>query len=108
MGDVVLTELLRDRGRVPPPPPRVDVYVIPIGEEMVRPGRQVLRRLRDRGLRADGPYVPLRLAKALKLADQAGATRAVLVGPDEWGEGAVKVRDLSSGDERVVPVEELE
>ena len=108
MGDVVLTELLRDRGRVPPPPSRVDVYVVPIGEEMVRPGRQVLRRLRDRGLRADGPYVPLRLAKALKLADQAGATRAVLVGPDEWGEGGVRVRDLESGDERVVPLDDLE
>ena len=86
----------------------LDVYVVPIGEEMVRPGRQVLRRLRDRGLRADGPYVPLRLAKALKLADQAGATRAVLVGPDEWGEGGVRVRDLQSGDERVVPLEDLE
>jgi histidyl-tRNA synthetase len=108
MGDVVLTELLRDRGRLPPAPARVDLYVIPIGDEMVRPARQVLRRLRDRGLRADGPYAPIRVGRALKAADQSGAARAVIVGPEEWAEGSVRIRDLSSGDERVITLDALE
>ena len=108
MGDVVLTELLREKGRLPPPPARVDLYVIPIGPEMVRPARQVLRRLRERGLRADAPYAPIRVGRALKAADQSGASRAVLVGPDEWAEGSVRVRDLGSGEERVVSLDALE
>ena len=108
MGDVVLTELLRERGKLPPPPPRVDVFVVPIGAEMLRPARQVLRRLRDRSIRADGPYAPLRVGRGLKAADQAGAARAMLVGPSEWADGSVRVRDLRSGEERVVPLDELE
>jgi histidyl-tRNA synthetase len=86
----------------------VDLYVIPIGDEMVRPARQVLRRLRDRGLRADGPYAPIRVGRALKAADQSGAARAVIVGPEEWAEGSVRIRDLSSGDERVITLDALE
>jgi histidyl-tRNA synthetase len=108
MGDVVLTELLRERGKVPPTPARAEVFVVPIGAEMVRPARQVLRRLRDRGLRADGPYGPVRVGRALKAADQSGAARAVLVGPDEWADGNVRIRDLRSGEERVVCLDELE
>jgi histidyl-tRNA synthetase len=108
MGDVVLGELLQERGRIPPPPPRIDVYVVPIGESMLGATRRVLRRLRDRGVRADAPFSPVRVGKALRAADQAGATRAVLVGPDEWGEGSVRVRDLGSGDEQVVSLDALE
>jgi histidyl-tRNA synthetase len=47
------------------------------------------------------------VGKALKLADAAGARRAFLVGPDEWSEQKVKVRDLSSGEETTVDVESL-
>jgi histidyl-tRNA synthetase len=108
MGDAVLTELLSARGLLPAEPPRVDVFVIPIGAEMGAPARQVVRRLRDRNVAAETPYTPLRVGKALRAADQAGARRAVFVGPDEWADGAVKIRDLVSGEERVVPVDELE
>jgi histidyl-tRNA synthetase len=108
MGDVVLTDILRDRGRVPPPPPRAELYVIPVGESMLGPARRVLRLLRDRGLRADAPYAPVRVGRALRAADQAGARRAVIVGPEEWSAGQVRVRDLSSGEERAVALDDLE
>jgi histidyl-tRNA synthetase len=108
MGDAVLSELLTERGLLPAEPPRIDVLVVPIGPDMGAPARQVVRRLRDRGVAAETPYAPLRVGKALRAADQSGARRAILVGPDEWAEGSVKVRDLASGEERVVRVEELE
>jgi histidyl-tRNA synthetase len=108
MGDVVLTELLRETGKVPPTPPRAEVCVVPIGEEMLRPARQVVRSLRDRGVRVETPYAPVRVGRALKAANQAGAERAVLVGPDEWEQRSVRVRDLRSGEEHVVPLDKLE
>ena len=108
MGDMVLGELLRDRGLVPDAPPRVDVFVVPIGDEMLGPGRRVLAQLRARGVAADGPYSAAKVGRALKAADAAGASRAVLVGPDEWAEGAVRVKDLASGQETVVPLADLE
>ena len=45
--------------------------------------------------------------EALKAADLAGARRAYLVGPDEWSQGAVRVKDLQSSREEVVDLEKL-
>ena len=108
MGDAVLGELLRERGLVPATPPRVEVAVVPVGEEMLGPSRRVLRRLRDRGVSADAPYAAQRVGRALKAADAAGARRAVLVGPEEWKDESVLVRDLVSGEEKRVRLDELE
>ncbi|MHC4731583.1 MAG: His/Gly/Thr/Pro-type tRNA ligase C-terminal domain-containing protein, partial [Planctomycetota bacterium] len=61
----------------------------------------------DAGMSAEAPYAPVKVGKALKLADAAGARRAFLVGPDEWADQMVKVRDLASGEETTVSVESL-
>ena len=108
MGDVVLTELLAERGLVPDEAPRLEVVVVPIGEEMSGPARRVLRRLRDRGVAAEAPYAPVKLLKALRAGEAAGATRAVLVGPDEWADGSVVVRDLAVREDRTVKFDDLE
>jgi histidyl-tRNA synthetase len=108
MGDVVLGELLAERGLLPAAPARIDAYVIPVGPELVAAARLVLAQLRRRGIAADAPYGAPRLAKALRAADAAGARRAILVGPDEWSQRAVKVRDLVSGEERLVPLDRLD
>jgi histidyl-tRNA synthetase len=111
MGDMVLGELLREKKLLPDRPPRIDVYVIPIGDEMCGPARQVLRHLRDRDVRADAPYQAAggaRLGKALRTADQAGARRAILVGPDEWASRSVRVKDMATREERVVRLDELD
>ena len=108
MGDVVLGELLAERGLLPAAPPRIDAYVIPVGDELVAAARQVLVQLRRRGVAADAPYGAPRLGKALKAAAAAGARRAILVGPEEWSERSVKVRDLVSGEERRVALDALE
>ena len=108
MGDVVLGRLLSERGLMPDPPPRVDVVVVPIGEEMRAPARRVVRLLRERGVPADTPYASPKLLKALRAAEAAGATRAVIVGPDEWARDSVVVRDLSARQDREVTLEDLE
>jgi histidyl-tRNA synthetase len=107
MGDMVLCELLSARDLIPDTPPRVEVYVVPIGDEMCTAARGVLNALRRQGVAADGPYRSARVGRALKAADAAGAKRAVLVGPDEWAEGKVRVKDMASGDEKTVAVDEL-
>jgi histidyl-tRNA synthetase len=107
MGDVVLTELLAEKGLRPAPRRRLEWFVVPVGPELLGVARGIVRRLRDAGHSADAPYAPLRVGKALRAATQVGATHAVLVGPDEWKDRAVRVRDLESGEERLVPLEQL-
>ena len=42
-----------------------------------------------------------------KAADRAGAADALVVG-EEWGEGRVTARDLATGEQHSVAVEEIE
>ena len=44
----------------------------------------------------------LKVGKAFKTAEAAGATRVFLVGPDEWADGKIKVKNLESGAEETV------
>ena len=48
-----------------------------------------------------------RLGSQLRSANQVGARYAVIIGPDEVGTQQVRIRDMSSGDERLVAVEQL-
>jgi len=107
MGDVVLSELLKELGKAPAQPARIDALVVPIGEAMLGPARQVVRRLRAAGVAAEAPFAPVKVGKAFKAAEAAGAARVYLVGPDEWADGAVKRKELASGAEDTVRVEAL-
>ena len=69
--------------------------------------RERSTRLRARGVAAEAPYGAPRIGRALKAADAAGASRVVIVGPDEWKDGNVTVKDLASGAETIVRADEL-
>lgn len=99
MGDVVLTELLKERKLLPKAPPRVLAVVIPVGGDLATAARSVVRALRQAGIPAESPYAPAGVGKDLKAADQAGARFAVIVGPDEWAAKEVKLKDLRAGKE---------
>ena len=107
MGDAVLGELLAAKGLVPTAPPRIDVVVVPVTAELASAARQLVAKLRARGIAAEAPYGTPRIGRALKAADSAGATRVVIVGPDEWKDGNVTVKDLASGAESLVRADEL-
>jgi histidyl-tRNA synthetase len=107
MGDVVLTELLKERGLVPEAQPRVAVVVIPVGKDLSGAARSVARLFREEGIPAESPYSPAGVGKDLKAADQAGAYFAVIVGPDEWVAKEVNLKDLRSGKEDRLSVERV-
>ena len=107
MGDAVLGELLAARGLLPATPPRVEVVVVPVTAELAGPARRLVARLRAQGVAAEAPYGLPRIGKALKAADAAGARRVVILGPDEWADGLVVVKDLGSGAETRVRADEL-
>jgi histidyl-tRNA synthetase len=107
MGDVVLAELLAEKKLVPKTPPRLEVAVLAVTPGLAGEARRIVAQLRARGVAAETPYGSPKLAKALKAADAAGAARAIIVGPDEWRDGNVVVRDLASGSEQLTRAADL-
>ena len=107
MGDVVLSLMLRDRGLMPEAPPRADVVVIPVGEELASAALEVTSALRASDLRAETPYAPAGVGKDLKAANRERIPFAVIVGPEEWEAREVNLKDLRSGEQQRVPLAEL-
>ncbi|MBV9463909.1 MAG: histidine--tRNA ligase [Verrucomicrobiae bacterium] len=108
MGDVVLTEILKARGKLPEYARDLDVYLV-IVDDSLRPraGLPLARQLRDAGLAVEYSLEPLGVSKQFKQAGQSGARFAVVVGPDEWKRGAVRVKDLSTGQEEELRAADL-
>jgi histidyl-tRNA synthetase len=102
MGDVVLGELLKDRGLAPGSGAGLDVFVAFISKEDVPHVLALAHQMRDQGLRVEYALGPQALGKQLKLADARQATLAVVVGPDERAQGQVMLRDLRNGTQETV------
>jgi histidyl-tRNA synthetase len=111
MGDVVLANLIDDtatavavRDAWLKKERACDVFVIIAKEERRADALGLIQRLRDAGQRVDFPLTAAKVGKQFQVAEQLGATRAVLVG-DEWPE--VKVKTLATREEVLVPIADL-
>jgi histidyl-tRNA synthetase len=108
MGDVVLGELIRDRGLEPDISPEVDYYIVIIGEEHRELALQIAHANRDRGRRVLYGLREQSVRKQFTAAGNAGARDVIVLGPEEVARGHAVVRNMASGEEREVPLEELE
>ncbi len=89
------------------PLPGVDVYVIPVNREMVKKTLEITQLLREKGLSVDVDLLRRGLSKSLKYANSLNASKAVIVGPDELKKNAVTLRDLKSGEQKIVKIKQL-
>ncbi|MBS1241339.1 MAG: Histidyl-tRNA synthetase [Gemmatimonadetes bacterium] len=107
MGDVVLSELLRERQLAPSYSERLDVLLAAVtdADHPFLPG--LAHVLRDAGARVEYPLAPSNLGKQLKLANARGARFAVLVGPDDRARGEVILKDLATGAQHSLPQAQL-
>jgi histidyl-tRNA synthetase len=103
MGDVVLGELLKDRGLAPPAPATIDVFLAAITQDDLPHVLGLARALRDAGLRVEYALAPQAVGKQLKLADARSAHAAIVIGPDDRARGEVMVKDLRSNTQESVP-----
>jgi histidyl-tRNA synthetase len=102
MGDVVLGELLKDRGLAPPLPAPIDVLVAGITEQDLPHVLRLAHELRDGGIRVEYALSLQPVGKQLKLADARDARFAVLIGPDDRAKGEVVIKDLRTKEQ--VPI----
>ena len=107
MGDVVLGELLRARGLMPAGAQKIDFWVAPVAPSERLRALRVATALRGAGASAEYPLRDQALAKQLKAAGNAGASRVVFVGPELDARGEVEVKSLVDGYQRPFPLDEL-
>ncbi len=107
MGDVVLGELLKERGLAPAPAASIDCFLAAIGEGDHPHLLGLARQLRDAGWRVEYALSHQNLGKQMKLADARGVRLVVVMGEDERARGAVVLKDLGERTQREVPLADL-
>ena len=109
MGDVVLGLVLADKGLLPHDGsqllPRPDVFLISDGSDLAeRELPQLLMRIRRAGMHARHSWKSTKnIGKLLSEAGKHRARIALIVGA-ELAEGAVVIKDLENGGQRIVPL----
>jgi histidyl-tRNA synthetase len=94
MGDVVLGELLRERGLAPTDGSSIDVFLAAITEADLPFMLALAHEIRDAGLRAEYALSTQAVGRQLKLADARNARFAIVIGPDDRARGEVQLKDL--------------
>ncbi len=109
LGDVVLGELLRARGRMPAFDAAVDVWVAQAPDDAAYPSRmlQTATALRGAGLSTEYALRPLRVEKQFEAARKAGAVRVVVVETRDDGAWTIRVRSAEQGELTFESIEAL-
>ena len=97
MGDVVLGELLRDRGLAPQTRSSCDYFMVWVSADERAIALEAAHRLREAGRSVMYGFKGQGVGKQLKQAARSGAARAVIIGPDEAAAASATVRDLATG-----------
>ena len=106
-GDMVVMELLADKGLLPELSTGVGDVVFGMGTELRSAAMQVAAKLRSAGRTVDLVLEDKKMKWVFKHAERCGASRLVMVMPDEWAEGKVRIKDLDTGEESTVAMEDL-
>ena len=96
MGDVVLGELLKARGKLPSTAPALDYWVAYEDPASLAKAMQIATALRQSAKSVEYSLHHVQLGKQLKSASSAGAARAIILRQD----GKEVVKDLATGDEK--------
>jgi histidyl-tRNA synthetase len=88
-------------------PPRVQVFAVPVGEQARRFFFGVLAELRAAGVSADTVFGGRGIKGAMKAADRSGARYALVAGERDLAENLVQLKDLVSGEQSPLAVDQI-
>lgn len=107
MGDVTVSDLLELVGKSSSLPDVPDAYFVIGSEDVRRKALEIVSTLRRAGIKVDYPLKASSFGKQFKQADAVGASKALVFGVDEAAAGVVKIKNLKSGEESAVPIDDI-
>ncbi|MEV5817496.1 histidine--tRNA ligase [Streptomyces mutabilis] len=88
-------------------PSATSVFAVPLGEEARRVLFSKVTELRKNGVAADFSYGGKGLKAAMKGANRSGARYALVLGERDLAEGVVQLKDMESGEQTAIGVNEI-
>lgn len=83
------------------------VFVVPLGDDAARRAFTLVTLLRRAGVATDLSFGGRGVKGAMKSADRSGADYAVILGDRDLEAGVVQLKDLRTGDQSAVPIDDV-
>ena len=103
MGDVVLGELLKSRGKMPQFVETLDFFIVSGGDSERLAALSDVALLRQAGYSVEYQLKPQAFGKQFKAATGSGARFALIYGSEELEKSVVKLRNLADRSEQEIP-----
>ena len=89
------------------PASKLDVYIIPVNQDMICTSIEIAQQLRNQGLSVDFDQLRRGIGKSLKYADSKHVEKVIIVGPKELANNTVTLRDMKIGDQEIISIAEI-
>jgi histidyl-tRNA synthetase len=89
------------------PPSKLDVYIIPVNQDMIFTSIEIAQQLRSQGFSVDFDQLRRGIGKSLKYADSKHVEKVIIVGPKELEKKTAILRDMKSGNQEIVSIAEI-
>lgn len=108
MGVERVYNLAKDNGLLANLDNGIDIYVIPVGEEVLDDVFNITEEIRYLGFKVDNPLTSVKLSSAFKKAERRKAKFALLVGEEELEKGTANLKNLATKEQKEISLAELE
>ena len=85
----------------------IKAYVLPVSDEVKMDACRIAAKLRSAGISTDIEIMGRKMGKAMKYASGLDVKYAIIVGAQELQQDSVTVRDMVSGEQKLVKIESL-
>ncbi|MDR0304977.1 MAG: histidine--tRNA ligase [Chitinispirillales bacterium] len=106
VGDVVLSDLLKELGKLPEIKQNCDLFIVSFDKDYSNVLKTV-KRFRDANLSVQYPLKLGNFGRQMKQADGAGAKIVLFIGGEEEKNGNYKIKIMETGEERVVSMDNI-
>jgi histidyl-tRNA synthetase len=100
MGDVTIRDWLETRGLLPKTKAPADYYICVMSEGEAAFAEKTAENLRAKGSRVAIDFTYKKIGDQIKSADKRGIPNVIVIGPEEAKSGKLKVKNLTSGEEK--------
>ncbi|UCF49380.1 MAG: histidine--tRNA ligase [Thermoplasmatales archaeon] len=86
---------------------KLDIYVIPLGEDIIEIAIQIVQTLRNKGFTVDLDLLNRGLGKSLKYASSLNAKNVIIIGSNEIEQDSVTIRDMETGKQKLIKIKDI-
>ena len=104
VGDVVLSDLLKELGKMPEIRQSCDLFIVPFDKDYSKV-LTTAQKFRNANLSVQYPLKLQNFGKMMKQADNVGAKIVLFVGGEEEKAGNCKIKIMATGEEKIIPLD---